>query len=245
MKHFDFAARLNNEAVSLLLAGRDQIAVEKLTKSIGLMKKRVLTKATNGSTPVLAPLKHSISFLASSLPRSYPTSPSGVDDADHHTIHHASSSLSNLTDKQECYIYNHALSFSLEDVSNMNENFNHVCCAVIIFNIALTHHRAGGRNGNKRCSHRAAGLYNMVLRLLRHAATQGTSRVLKLAALNNLSQIRFEQGDYAQAVQGMDQLRALMKGVQEADQPELENDELQGLIMNVLFLKAPKVAPAA
>ena len=277
MNQVDYAVRLNNEAVSLLLAGNDQQAVECLTKSVSLMK-RVLARATSHGAPSPSSSSGFIGLSTSQSSRaSGPISPSSASSVDSSIcIHHASSSLAGLADRQ-CYIYNQALTISNMDCDGVFsssssschiESYAQVYSAVIIFNMALAHHR-GRRNGNKKCAERAIVLYNMIMRLLRHSGTSGTAGVVKFATINNLSQLRFEQGHYSQAREGLDYLSTLMLGAAPAvtspaavssisasttttttsaghiDQANLEKDDIRGLIMNVLFVNAPKIAPAA
>ena len=276
MNQVDYAVRLNNEAVSLLLAGNDQQAVECLTKSVSLMK-RVLARATSHGAPSPSSSSGFIGLSTSQSSRaSGPISPSSASSVDSSIcIHHASSSLAGLADRQ-CYIYNQALTISNMDCDGVFsssssschiESYAQVYSAVIIFNMALAHHR-GRRNGNKKCADRAIVLYNMIMRLLRHSGTSGTAGVVKFATINNLSQLRFEQGHYSQAREGLDYLSTLMLGAAPAvtspaavssisastttttsaghiDQANLEKDDIRGLLMNVLFVNAPKIAPAA
>ena len=255
MNNIEYAVRLNNEAVSLLLTGNDHQAVECFTKSVSLMK-RVLTRATSHGAPPSRIGQLSPVVLGGSIPQSAgPISPPAVDS--NIFIHHASSPLPGLTDRH-CYIYNQALTISTEGAfSSHIESYAQIYSAVVIFNMALAHHR-GRRNGNRKCADRAVVLYNMIMRLLRCSGIGGTAGVVKLATINNLSQLRFEQGNYAQAREGLDYLSALIAQAESSrsspiapspnggvDDSHIATEDMRGLIMNVLFVKAPNVAPAA
>jgi hypothetical protein len=271
------AGSLNNEAVSMLLAGNDEMAVARLAQSIALMK-RVLARA-QAQTAVSSSRSSSTSCCsgsASSLSATGPISPLVEQDLGAYAIiHDASAPLAHLVDRQY-YIYNHALTISNNIKEEQNvplKSYAHVYCAIIMFNMALAHHRRGLQHGNrltnKKCKDRAIVLYNLILRLLRQSDTtttaalvEGSAGFIKLATLNNLSQLRFEQGQYAQAREGLDYLGSLIQRAQlaagaaasastEASSNNnqaalfLESIEMKGLILNVLFVKSPQCASAA
>jgi hypothetical protein len=68
--------------------------------------------------------------------------------------------------------------------------------AIIIFNAALAYH-VGSLNGNKAYAKRSIMLYSKVLKLLKNsrsfAGSSTASVVVKVAAMNNVSQLRFEE----------------------------------------------------
>jgi tetratricopeptide (TPR) repeat protein len=110
-----------------------------------------------------------------------------------------------------------------------------VYSAAAIFNLAL----ALQHNGEEK---KAERLYAMVLKMLLNDHLHLRIAVLiKLASLNNLSQIRFANGDFENARQGLDELSGFLRRAAW----KCEEPKVQGLLMNVLFLKAPNAAPAA
>jgi hypothetical protein len=150
--------------------------------------------------------------------------------------------LPNMSDTQ-CYIYKSVIRISFDKLPSQVEQAAQVCSAVYIFNMALAHHREGLRQ-NQKCSERAISLYNMVIRLLRFSNLRGPAGVVKLAAINNLSQLRYDQGNYDLAREGLNHLSSIVQA-RSASLLQLSDTELNGVIMNLAFLKPPRVAAAA
>jgi hypothetical protein len=249
MNDFESVARANNKAVSLLLVGETKIAIETLMESIALLKpllsgiasscqqQQASTRKKSKCSP---PQETTIGTNSSSLVNSHDVSLV----LENVCIHQASSPLSILTGRQN-YVYNRAFRFSMEDATHRTTNAtvecaSHIYGAIILFNAALAYH-GGSLNGNKACANRAIMMYSKVLKLLRHirGVAGSTAAVMKVAALNNISQIRFDEGEYHRAQESLDQLSELLYILK--DTP----NEYREILMNVLFLKAPKVAAAA
>jgi hypothetical protein len=78
---------------------------------------------------------------------------------------------------------------------------------MIIFNIALIYHRQS-KLGRSSCLPKAGRMYQMVAKLLGcdSAHNNGTALILKLAALNNLSLIQYEQNNFDASRRGFEQL---------------------------------------
>jgi hypothetical protein len=70
---------------------------------------------------------------------------------------------------------------------------------------------------------------------------------VKLAAINDQSQIWFDCGDgYELAREGLDRhLSTVMRTNGNTSNAMLKESKIQGILMNVLLLKAPVIAPAA
>jgi hypothetical protein len=117
----------------------------------------------------------------------------------------------------------------------------HVSSVAVIFNLALAHHHKASSTGEVAYLSKAENLYAMVLRVIDDGASR-TANLVKLASISNMSQIRFANGDYEQASEG---LRLLISFMRQANASVFEEPKLRGLLMNALFLKAPRVAPAA
>ena len=234
MEFIRHAARLNNEAVSLLVSGHNQSALQSLVKSIAVLK-RVSRK-------LIQMPSSSVTFNEEvSLP---------IDSPDRQVvaptlcIHFASSPLEQLDDRQ-CYIYDHALSLNLEQQEDTPINdVAQACCAVAIFNMALAHHR-GCLLGDKKCLKRATMLYAMVVKLLRNnCSVTGTAGIVKLASINNLAQLRFSEGDFRQAREEMNHLSVLMQFTKSQEFLMVDCD-LRAILLNVMFLRPPEIAAAA
>jgi len=146
---------------------------------------------------------------------------------------------------QHCYIYSQAISFDLAMLPRSMDKVAQVSTAVIMFNLAITHHRVGLLTRNQSCLNRSIALYNLLLKLVRHSDFEGTAGTIKLASLNNLSQLRYQQGNFALATRGLEHLQVGLKQVTQNGNHQFTDDELHGLLGNVYFLKTTNVAPAA
>jgi hypothetical protein len=177
------ALRLNNEEIMLLLENRDQEALVSFTESLKQVKGLLAASEednTNGQTPAM-------SMNA--------------------VIHHSTSMIPNLHDPS-CFIYNSALMFSLLDISDCTPSGDdiQVHTSVIILNIALAFHRRW-LTGNSAFLLKAEKMYEMVGKILGNRdVDQGTAFLVKIAAVNNLSQLRHGRGDYAFSQEGFRRL---------------------------------------
>jgi hypothetical protein len=214
------ALRLSNEGIMLLLENRDQDALVTLTESLNQVH-GLLTASeevnTNGQTPM------SMNAI----------------------IHHSTYTIPNLHDVS-CFIYNSALMFSLLDSDcTPSGDEIHVHTSVIILNIALTYHRAG-LSGNSECLIKAEKMYEMVGKLLGNSdADQGTALLVKIAAINNLSQLRHDQGDYAFSEEGFQYLGSLIDYAgEQLHCTKCEEHVYMGMLLNA-FIVTPLTAPAA
>jgi hypothetical protein len=84
-----------------------------------------------------------------------------------------------------------------------------------------------------------------VLKVLNNQHMHRITVIAKLAAINNLSQIRFDCGEHERAREGLDHMSVFVRASSNRNQATFEAPEIQGLLMSVLLLKAPVVAPAA
>jgi hypothetical protein len=214
------ALRLNNEGVMLLLENRDQEAVVTLTQSLNDVK-GLLTSAREKS-------------------EGEPSLPSKT------FIHHSTYTLPNLEDLN-CFIYSDALMFSLtyDSMPSSSEDI-HVFTSVIILNIALAYQRRG-RAGNPGCLFKAEKMYEMVCKLLEGSeVNRGTALLVKLAAINNISQLRHDQGDYTFSSEGFQYLGSLISFAGEnLHHTKCEEHVYKGMLMNALLVAPPDAAPAA
>ena len=143
-------------------------------------------------------------------------------------------------ESSDTIVFNQAIQIPAHDNELTQFDLNIHTCAVI-FNLALAHHF----EGDAVCLAKAEKLYGMVLKLLNGSALNvHTALVAKLACINNLSQIRYSRGDYKNAQEGLSQVSGFIRQSL-SNQAVLEEPDIQGLLMNALLLRAPKVAAAA
>jgi hypothetical protein len=215
MDFFAQAARLNNQGVTALLEGDDKAAVVALTQSIKMMK-QAMSKPSNSDMKKSATLS---------------------DDCEHSTVE-----LPGFQGDLESYLFTEAI--TIPENGDQSELDTQIYSAVVIFNLALPVHREG-KNGKIESMVKAQKLYTMVLKILNNQCMNRVAVIVKLASINNLSQIRFDCGEYELAREGLDHVSAFMRASGNANNAMLEEPEIQALLINVLLLKAPVIAPAA
>jgi hypothetical protein len=246
-KSLNSALRLNNDAVSLILAGREREAFTKLQHAVGMVKRNITSYVHRSARKSRAPKGGLRSRIRSSEEINVPT----VTTLDQ--LHQDSVQLSGL-DNLQCYVCNRAFRLSAELLpGSTTEKAAQIGSAIIIFNMALVLHRACLLHNRAVSASKALALYNIVIQLLRSSSgsrttdrsfsLQGIAGAIELAALNNTAQLQFEVGEYFHATRGFGRLAILMTTIQGAP---LEASDMRGVVMNILCLKkGPKFAPAA
>jgi hypothetical protein len=219
LKH---ALRLNNEGVRLLLANKDHESVSCFTQSLNLVK-------------------HALSTTNSDQQQQPPSAS---------IIHGSTYSIPNLYDTS-CFIFGDAITFAEDNndlLQRSGEQDMHVYSAVIILNIAMAYHRQALLTGSAPCRFKAEKMYDMVTTLVANSEdNHGTSLLVKIAAINNLSQLRFDEGDYEASREGFEYLGALINYAEAHLSSSLtsQEDTFQGMVLNVLLVMAPETAAAA
>jgi hypothetical protein len=213
MSLFQEAANLNNAGVISLLEGNDASAIESMTRAMQLMKEEISKRPANVRT-------------ASSTPRE------GTETVEIPRM-----------ESSDTIIFNQAVRFPTDfTLPNDVDLIIYISC--VIFNLALSHHFKASCCGHDISTVKAEKLYGMVLKLLDDSTlTVHTALVVKLACINNLSQIRHSQGDYKHAREALSQVSYFMN--QSSNRAMFDEPEIQGLLMNVLLLKEPMAAKAA
>jgi hypothetical protein len=212
MSLFEQATQLNNEGVAALLEGESQAAIDAMSKSIKLMKQE-LSKPSEDRISHCSTAASEHEFRSVEIPE---------------------------TDSSETIVFNQAIIIPSD--GEQSDIDIHVCSATVIFNLALAHHLQASK-GDNACMAKAEKFYAMVPKLVVDGACyMRIAVVVKLASINNLSQIRYAKGDYEHARDGLDQLSSFLR---RTNQALFEEPQVQGLLMHALLLKPPKVAPAA
>jgi hypothetical protein len=158
-----------------------------------------------------------------------------------------SAKLEKLQEGMHGFVYTRPLAFighlSLWDL----DHFLQIHSAVVIFNMALAHHRKSKVTGSRKLLDKANILYGMCAEVLEHDEIQHRIVVLiKSAALNNKSQLCFEIGDHFEAQKGFDQLSALLLGQNGSEiLTQFDEEALEGFLLNLMLLKPCVVAAAA
>ena len=221
MNTFAQAARLNNQGVAALLEGKDMAAVAALTRSIKMMKKEIFLKPASSAHSDIMKKSATLS-----------------DDCEYSAVE-----LPGFQGAKESYLFTGAI--AIPENGDQSESNTQIYSAVVVFNLALAVHREG-KNGKIESMAKAQKLYTVILEVLNNQCMNRVAVIVKLAAINNLSQIRFDCGEYYElAREGLDHLSAFMRAGGNTNRAVLEKPEIQGLLMNVLLLKEPVFAPAA
>lgn len=170
MSKISRAMQLNNEGTMFLAKGKEEVAINRYTSALLLIKGGLSEIPVEGHecdseialcvSPVLVP------------------SPFSTPD--------------------DYFIYNHALVFCQTSASpDTDINF---LSSVIIFNMALLYNIQGIRDNAPNFQRRGLYLYEMSLGLLDNFASKNVDSILlRTACLNNMSQISVDQDDFDKA----------------------------------------------
>jgi hypothetical protein len=241
------ALQLNNDGVSALMEGNENLAIASLAQSIRLLKQELAIRYTSG-IPATLP-GHKKGHGSSASDESFTVS------SNQETNKTTTIQLPEREEQHQSFIFNEAFAIraciSGDDEDHCTEQDIHIYTSAVIFNLALSYHRKADQESLTK----ADKLYNMVLKLLVNDFTSRVSVLVKLASINNMAQIRFQSGNFVSAAAGLDHLTSFMRGsaMASADsssgalssRPLFQEPQIKGLLMNVLLLKVPKVAPAA
>jgi hypothetical protein len=222
------ALRLNNEGVSLMTANEDQQAVQILTKSLNLIMQAL-------SDPLLetldeADIDHAV--IVHNATYQYQLIPDSVDN-----------------DITKSFVYSNAVTFAPENESPILKSNINCYGSVIVLNIALVYHRQGIL-GNPTCFSKAMKMYETITNLVgSNRYNQGTALLVKLAAVNNLSQILRDCGAYESSQEGFQFLALVIGLVGEHQQPAgsslIDGEDVRGMILNILISSQSLPAAAA
>jgi hypothetical protein len=299
MDTVNHAIRLNDEAVLRMVEGKDHAAVTLCSKSLSIIfavirsdtRRPAHTPPTNEITSSPQP-KETESPIDMSSSTSVPSPLYQMG----HLVHSKVLPLSGMQKEDDLsFLYCNAMTLSpkspqqqsrqaaLWTMQDEDQYMLRVYAASIVFNLALVYHRRGRHNLKQIFFQKALTMYDMVRKLLvsEHGligacnkSSTGTSLLLLVAAVNNASQIRFDQGDYAQAQEDLQWMGGLFHrysvtvGDASEDlavndttrtsheysslnrrhserQPIMGDHEMNGLLLNILLLCAPSVAAAA
>jgi hypothetical protein len=152
----------------------------------------------------------------------------------HHDATHA---LYNLQDEHS-FVWNEVFTISYRDNDCLvfESESQILYTSMIIFNIGLIYHRQS-KLGKPSCLAKAERLYQMVATLLGcdSSYNQGTAVIVKLAALNNLSLIQYEQTNFDASRRGFEQLVRAANSATHLPPPASLVD-VNSMLLNALIL---------
>jgi hypothetical protein len=149
----------------------------------------------------------------------------------------------------------------------VDPSFINTCSAIMVFNLALAHHRRGcqlslnnvlmtpnrqhilpSASTLQQCMHNAALLYSMAWSLMKDtvhlSAFAFTNFTIRMAAANNLTQIHQQRCDYTRASKSMAEVNATIR-MGGRHRSLIEPKVLQGILLNTLVGTKPPVAAGA
>jgi hypothetical protein len=258
------AVRLNNEGILLMMDGNDQSAVDCLKLSLATFKQALASplSATETST-----------VNASALRKAREA---GLFSSVENGCLHRSDCLLGLANLQKAmaneddfYLYSKPMMLTAnEAIGNSNlldRPWLTVCCACVVFNLALVHHSIAQGRSHAGCPQASVGamampffqkaqtLYALASKLL-DALPCGcdedhvTASLLRLAAANNMAQIWHLQGDRDQSIERLMYISRLLQSDDciLSGTPLLDVNDRCGFLMNTfLILCRQDVAAAA
>jgi hypothetical protein len=215
------ACSLNNQGVDLLVSGDSSSAMKSFMSALKLLKEATINKVETTSCSGMT-----LSTEAVTLP--FCESPATVPGLE----------------SMQCYVYDHGI--MITDTNNEeSDKLLSLYNTIVLFNLALASHREGSL-GHEKSLKKAFLLYSMIVQLLDGATIPGDmpTTILTLFALNNKAQIHYEQCEYIQSVDCMEEISEIMSGVDGLDS-NLNTNDIKGLMLNVMLLNVPTAAQAA
>jgi hypothetical protein len=225
MNSIKCACSLNNQGVNLLVSGESARAMKVFHSAVNLLKMAVHDAETISCTTEM----NITACDEASLPFCESTS----------TV----SGLQGL----HCFVYDHGIMIPGNAVNGETEVMISLYVAIVLFNLALASHCEGITLGRAKLLKKASTLYSLVVQLLTRCAMPedtSTTTILTLLALNNKAQIHYDQCDYIESVDCMKYISKIM-GKLPGFNFALSHEDLEGLLLNVIFLITPSAAQAA
>jgi hypothetical protein len=219
MDSIDYACRLSNQGVHLLVSGKSSRAMKVFQSAVGLLKKAVHEAETISSAE--SDEKTSLPFCGSA------------------------STVSGLQGLH-CYVYDHGVMLP-DNANEETEAMISLYIAIVLFNLGLASHCEGTARGRDGLLKRASVLYGLTVQLLTSctlAEDASTTTILTLLALNNQAHIHYDQCEYVQSVDCMKKISKIMGGCRGLHSA-LNYEDVEGLKLNVMLLNIPSGAQAA
>jgi hypothetical protein len=231
------ALKLNNEAVSFMLAGEDKAAVKALAEALAVMKRM------NGT---VAACDRDLSSQDAGISAASTSQTKSIDQG---VVFHDNVAMPDLHYQMGSdFIYNRAFIFDAarpKEPHRGGKTDLRVYSACFIFNLALIYHRRGVNQRSARLLTMAEQTYEMGKRCVcALPLNHRTALFISLAATNNLSIIQFDLGSCLEARQGLNFLAYLINSAEDI-RDLFSVREWEGLHLNMLLLNSPGSAPAA
>jgi hypothetical protein len=221
------AIALNNKAVSNLShCSKKHIAYDFLKRAHQMIRRTMLKQSTSSKSDNDRRLRDMGCVCHGSFP-----------------LHFTKDNL------RDGYIYNQLLTIDIDQLPSTPESAAELSLAIVVLNLALVYHNESLTFQTKGSIELAVNLYNHAIKVLGHADNKGTAGLIRIAALNNLTQLRYELGNFLLARESLQHLALMVSsGSSSVDRrraPVVDDEVKKGMIMNILSLSNQHVAPAA
>jgi hypothetical protein len=202
--------------------------------------------ASGDSSGAMSRLKDGLDILKEALNEVKATSFDGLDHVNAEAVLPISESPSTVPGLQgvPCYVYNHGIIIT-RTTDEESEEMLSLYSAIVLFNMALTCHHEG-RLGRETSLKKASRFYIMTVQILNGNIMPGdiSATILTLLALNNKAQIHYDQCEYIQCDDCLKELPRIL-GTVEAIHSTLSQEDIKGLLLNVMLMHTPTAAQAA
>ncbi|CAB9527204.1 expressed unknown protein [Seminavis robusta] len=211
-------ATLNNDGVAWMLMGNSEEAI--------------------------VSFKHALTAMKTSLVR---IPQSAVSDPRSSTLY-SSVDIPVCVDKY--FLYSRVWVFPSYDGTIAEQDYP-LFSSMILFNIALVHHIRALEGSNEQALRDALFFYTVSLRIQASVQPYLQKRVIapiKLAALNNLAIIHYEQGEARKAHAILGEARALLSPsvvLVDGGDDKFNQDDFDGITLNAVMMKWTFAAPCA
>jgi hypothetical protein len=220
MNSIKYACSLSNQGVDLLLSGESSRAMKAFQSALSLLKAAHEADTTSFTE---------MNISCNDVPLPFYESNSAIP------------ALQGL----HCYVYDHGIMI-LNNVNADTDETLSLYIAIVLFNSALASHSEGTALGQDKSLMKASMLYSLVVKFLTsYPMLEDTSTaILVLLALNNKAQIHYNQCEYGQSIDCMNQISKIMDSVCGLHSA-LNRKDIDGLLLNVMVLSTPTAAQAA
>ena len=229
------ALELNNEAVSLMLAGEDKTAAKTLAEALAVMQR--LQHASSSCTE----RKSYTTIGAVCNTRALSSQDAGISAASISQTRRIDQCVE-FHDMNDVYadqmgsnfIYNPAFVLDARPKPQRETDDLQVYSACLTFNLALIYHRRGVNRGSAHLLTKAEQAYEMGKKFVCGLSlNHRTALSVSLAATNNISVIQFDQGHFSEARQGLNCLAYLIDSA-ENSRDLFSEREWDGLHLNMV-----------
>ena len=223
---FHEAIALNNEAVSFLVDGKEQHAMQKFKRSLTAMKASLCginTFVLAGKACDEPPSSLSVQFTSVMLPE---------------------------CKQEQFYIYNRAIVMRCRSSSSLpDDERDNAICVAILFNMALLYQLQARRSISSSPQTKALRMYEMCNELLNICCKKSNDSVaslLTIACLNNMSLLLADMGQCEESRIVLGALHQWISKNQSFNKSMLFDDvDIRGIILNVIVMRLPGFAAGA